>query len=362
MLTLLKVLIPTFLIILLIYLILTFLPNFSNNSSTPQLNSNPISQTIQTLKPTPKPLTLESIFDQNFPIIDDQKITLLATGDIIPARSVNFQTVSRNNFIWPYLNISPILKDTDLTFIDLETPLITNCPITQEGMKFCGDQRNIEGLILSGVDVASLANNHSTNYGPEGINQTIDLLTQNNITPTGIKGPIYKTVKGIKFAFLAYNDISPNPSYISNADEQKITQEVKEAKQNADIVIVQYHWGTEYQSQPDQRQVDLGHLTIDAGADLVIGNHPHWIKPIEIYKDKLITYAHGNTVFDQMWSEQTKQGVLGKYIFDGKNLIDVEYIPIYIKDYGQPEILMGDKKQKILDYMYQESLKLKNNL
>mgnify|MGYP001563074715 CR=1 FL=1 len=76
------------------------------------------------------------------------------------------------------------------------------------------------------------------------------------------------------------------------------------------------------------------------------------------YKGKLITYAHGNFVFDQMWSEETKYGVVGKYTFYDNKLIDVEYAPIYITDFGQPSFLEGDAKNKIIEMMHQESKKL----
>ena len=85
------------------------------------------------------------------------------------------------------------------------------------------------------------------------------------------------------FAFLGYNDISKDQPGVADAEEERIKKEIAEAKQKAQVVVVTYHWGEKYRSQPDERQIELGHLTIDAGADIVIGNHPHWIQPIEVY-------------------------------------------------------------------------------
>jgi poly-gamma-glutamate capsule biosynthesis protein CapA/YwtB (metallophosphatase superfamily) len=316
------------------------------------------------LSGSPKePLTLDQIFDKTTSKanLDGSKIiTLIATGDVIPSRSVNFQVVTRKDFTWPYLKTADFIKDADITFINLETPLIKQCPLTQEGMIFCGDYRNVEGLKFAGVDMISLANNHSPNHGKAGVDETITYLKQAGMKITGVNGPEFMKVKDVTFAFLGYSDIEKNP-VISTAEEQRIKNEVAEAKSKADVVVVTYHWGTEYKSLPDQRQIDLGHLTIDAGADLVIGNHPHWIQPIELYKGKLITYAHGNYIFDQEWSQKTKEGVIGKYTFEGKDLVDVEYMPLEIKDYGQPYFLEGERKNKILDEMYQESLKIRNS-
>ena len=307
----------------------------------------------------PKKLTLRQIFDNNFDKISqlprEKVITIIATGDIIPARSVNFQATQRKDFTWPYLKTAEILKQADITFINLETPLIDVCPATQEGMVFCGNSKNIEGLVYAGVDIVSLANNHSSNYGKDALDSTIELLDDNGILVTGISGPKILEIKGMRFAFLGYNDIEKPQKEVSNVEEEKIKSEITAAKKESDFVIVTFHWGTEYLAQPDDRQKYLGHFAIDAGANLVIGNHPHWIQPVEIYKGKLITYAHGNFIFDQEWSLETKQGVVGKYVFYENELIDVEYIPILLENYGQPHFLTGTEKDKVLENMKVQS-------
>lgn len=284
-----------------------------------------------------------------------RKRTILVTGDIIPARVVNIQATKFNNFLWPYEKTAEIVRNADITFIDLEAPIIKDCPLINDGFKFCGDAKHVDGLIYVGVDVATLANNHIGNFGEEAIAETVEILAAKNISVTGQHKPLYKTIRGTRFAFLGYNDIGYTPESISDADEETIRKEIAEARKNADVIIVQYHWGEEYRSQPDERQKELGRFTIDAGADLVIGNHPHWIQPVEVYKNKLITYAHGNFVFDQEWSLKTKQGVLGKYTFYDDQLIDVEYTPIQIENYGQPRLLEGNAKQQIIDDMKKES-------
>lgn len=330
---------------------------------SPEISSLNLVKSVTSEVQLPKP-TLEKIFleEPAANILDKDKIiTVIATGDVIPARSVNFHATRRKNFNWPYEKTKDVLKSADITFINLETPLIQNCPLTQEGMIFCGDFRSVDGLVYAGVDVATLANNHAGNWGSKGLRATDNLLKIRGIHTTGntnSPGAAYKFVKGINFAFLGYNDIEKT-SLVSSAEDGKIKSEIGEARRNADVVIVQFHWGTEYMTEPEERQRYLGELAIDSGADLVIGNHPHWIKPVEFYKDKLITYAHGNFVFDQEWSQKTKEGVVGKYTFYEKDLIGVEFLPIEIVDYGQPYFLEGAKKKKILDEMYQESLKLK---
>lgn len=321
------------------------------------VSSNLTSNFAQVKQPEfiPKTPTLEQIFTEDHSWVNNlptsKIITLLATGDIIPARSVNHQTVTRNDFTWPYKYIADTLKSADVTFANLESPLIKNCPVTTEGMRFCGDARNIEGLKFAGIDIVNTANNHFGNYGINGIDETVNSLDKNGILVTGKPGPAFKTVKGIKFAFLGYNDIGYKEKGISWAEDELIKNEISDAKKRADVVIVTFHWGTEYISTPNERQRYLAYLAIDYGADLIIGNHPHWVQAVEIYKGKVISYAHGNFVFDQEWSQKTKEGVVGRYTFYENNLIDVEFLPIEIFDYGQPKFLDGLEKQRIIEEM-----------
>lgn len=311
----------------------------------------------------PSSPTIDQIFSEDHSwtntLSSNRKRVLIATGDVIPARVVNVQATKYRNFKWPFEKTSDVLRNADITFINLETSLIKNCPLVNGGMKFCGDDKNIEGLLFAGVDVASLANNHAGDYGLDAINYTKNLLNNNGILVTGLNGPVFKDVRGLKFAFLGYNDIGFRQTGISWVDEAIIQYEIAEARRNADIVVVTFHWGAEYRNQPDERQKYLGRFTIDAGADLVIGNHPHWIQPVEVYKDKLITYAHGNFIFDQEWSQKTKEGVIGKYTFYDDKLVDVEYLPIQIRNFGQPSFLEGMKKKSILEKMQEESFRTK---
>ncbi|MBI1871823.1 CapA family protein [Candidatus Curtissbacteria bacterium] len=301
-------------------------------------------------------LSVEQIFSDDHSwtatLSAQRKRVIIATGDVLPARAINIKTIRFNNFNWPYEETADVLRSGDLTFINLETSLIKNCPQTSGGFKFCGDERNVSGLVFAGVDVANLANNHSGNYGLSGVDNTVNLLNSNGILVTGTNGPIYKESIGVKFAFLGYNDTGPN------VNDKKMQTEIGEAQKNADIVIVAFHWGVEYVSQPNSRQKYLGRLAVDSGADLVIGNHPHWIQPVEIYKGKLINYALGNFVFDQMWSIKTRQGVVGKYTFYDNQLVDAEFLPVLIHDYGQPTFLSNSQKKKVLDEMKAESVKL----
>lgn len=308
----------------------------------------------------PPALTLDSMFGTppDLGQLDRAELrTLLVTGDVIPGRGVNMRMAQRRDWLWPFARTAEFLRGADLTFINLEAPLPKTCPILPNGMRFCGDQRFLQGIKAAGVDVASLSNNHIYNFGQQGFRETEELLTQSGIAVAYESSIAYRAVRGLRFAFLAYNGIE------RKLDRELIRRTIAEARANADIIAVSYHWGKEYVAVPatdgkvapdDPREV--GRFTIDAGADIVLGNHPHWVQGVEIYKDKLITYAHGNFIFDQTWSRQTQEGVVGKYTFYGTQLVAAEYFPVRIVDGGQAVIVSKQEGANILEQMRASSV------
>ncbi|MBI2595658.1 CapA family protein [Candidatus Daviesbacteria bacterium] len=324
-------------------------------------NLLPASSAKPTTKSPPQ-ISLDRIFTYTDPgkisKNDLDQYTIIATGDVIPARSVNSKVVRLDNFKYPFEKTADFLKSADAVFINLESPLIPNCPLTDEGMIFCGDLRNIEGLKFAGVTVASIANNHAGNHGSDGVNYTTALLEKNRIQVTGNGNPAVLTIRDKKFGFLGYNDIGHQEPGISWAKEETIQKEIQTLRPQVDFLIVTFHWGIEYTPVPNQRQRDLAHLAIDSGADLIIGNHPHWVQGVEKYQDKFITYAHGNFVFDQEWSQKTREGVLGKYTFNKNSLEDVKFYPVIIENYAQPRFATKAEAIRILDEMKQSTLSI----
>ncbi|MBI3981005.1 CapA family protein [Candidatus Microgenomates bacterium] len=354
--------------VLLVVIIVIYSANFFKSQllQERQLNIFSPAKIVVTSKPQDyqniKDFTPEEIFSYQDPQVlpqkEEGKYILVATGDVLPARTVNYKMVSKNNFTFPFEKTVGLLKSGDLTFTNLETPLLKDCPTTQEGMIFCGDGRSVEGLIFSGVDIVNLANNHTGNHRLEGVKETQEILQKNSISVTGNNSPAILTVNDKKFGFLGYNDIGAEEQGVSWADMGIMEKEIKQLRPKVDFLIVQFHWGVEYVYDPSDRQRELGQKAIDLGADLIIGNHPHWVQGVEIYKDKLITYAHGNFVFDQMWSRETREGVVGVYTFNDKYLESVRFYPVIIEDYAQPRFADEKEAKKILEKMRESSEKI----
>jgi poly-gamma-glutamate synthesis protein (capsule biosynthesis protein) len=319
----------------------------------------------QTPAPTPPPaLTLADIFpprDLSALDLDPSRVrTLIATGDVIPARYTDFIIRQEgDNFLYTVEKTADIVSDADITVINLEAPLVSYCPVTTEGFTFCGRPGFTQALLAAGVDVVTLENNHIGNYGPDAITETIGHLEAAGMLWADRASAAIVDVRGMKFGFLAFNGV------IEVIDREAMVQQIQALRPQVDVLAVSYHWGAEYVSLPavapgvaEDDPVAIGHLAIDSGADLVIGNHPHWVQAVEVYKGKYITYAHGNYIFDQMWSYETRVGVIGKYTFYDDQLIGVEYVPTLIENYAQPVPMEGEPRQATLDGMRDASYQL----
>lgn len=261
----------------------------------------------------------------------EKPIVLVAVGDVMLGRSVNAKMRSLSDFTYPFLKTADFLKEADITFANLESPFYDFCPTTNEGMIFCADPQAVEGLVFSGIDIVNLANNHTRNYGSKGVEKTKNLLNWSAITPLGPEDDLLvKEVKGTKFGFLGFN-------LTGRFQKEEIIRKVKESAGKADILVVSFHWGIEYAKNPSSWQKDLAHQMIDAGADLILGHHPHVIQEVETYKRTPIVYSLGNFVFDQPWSQETRKGLVGIFTFQDKKLAKSEFKKIYIKNFCQPE-------------------------
>ena len=266
----------------------------------------------------------------------DNMITIVMGGDVMLGRSVNTRLARTRDYTWPFYYIGDDFRSADLAYVNLESPLTTSCHPTDTGMRLCGYQSNVNSLLAAGVDVASLANNHALDYGSVGLIETKQVLALNNIEVSGVGGVVIKEVKGLKVAFVSFNDVG-SLSGIDSVTDTILKKRLEEAASLADFVVATFHWGREYESSPTSRQISLAHQAVSLGADLVVGAHPHWIQTKEIFQGVPIYYSLGNTIFDQEWSEQTKTGLILKvYIKDGViNRIDERVL--YSSNYGQPK-------------------------
>ena len=294
-----------------------------------------------------------------------KQVEILGKGADFPFDGGTAQITGRHccsSFGWPVPTakrtghagaVRHLLSAADIAVANFENPAPDDPKYHTQGTVFSADPRLISGLKRAGIDVVSIANNHIGDAGKAGILQTIANLDRYGLKHAGAgrnaaaaHKPAIIDVGGIRVAILAYDTIAKYyTAGASTAGSARLTAagvkaDVKAARAaGADVVIVYPHWGTEYDPTPFPAQQRLAHAVIDAGADMIIGNHAHWVGAMEVYKGRPIWYALGNFVFDQVWSEPTQEGLILELTFDGKTLVQAQMHPTLILDQAQPNLL-----------------------
>jgi poly-gamma-glutamate capsule biosynthesis protein CapA/YwtB (metallophosphatase superfamily) len=276
---------------------------------------------------------------------------LVFVGDLMMGRYVN-SYMAKSGFDAPFKNITPYISSADLAIGNLEGPIVpTNVipipPASPNLLNLTGNQKVAPALARAGFDLLSLANNHAYDDKTQGITYTAAALRRAGMTPFGIDSgagqqPVIKEVHGLKLAFLGYTTILNIPGatgvgYVNvnlPATTATMTAEIKAAKTKADLVIVMMHWGTEYAVQPNASQRALAKMLVDAGADLVVGAHPHVAQGMELQTHDghsiPVIYSLGNALFDQESKLDTRQGLSLQCIVDKNGVKSARLIPLEI--------------------------------
>ena len=293
-----------------------------------------------------------------------EEVSLIAVGDVSYSRGVERIVKKQNDINYPFFKTQKYLKSADLVFGNLETPITQGAEIPDFEMIFRSDPGTEQALKQAGFSILSLANNHTPNFGEKGLKDTFNYLESVNIKYVGAGKneqeayqAVYIEKKGIKFAFLAYSDNNIVPDFYEASTDRagtafmridKMTEAVNEARQRSDFVIVSMHAGTEYSNEPNELQINFAHSAIDAGADLVIGHHPHTVQTLEKYKDKYIFYSLGNFVFDQPQSQKTTEGLAIKVYFTKDRINKISLLPVVMESLAQPRIANEDTANRVL--------------
>lgn len=274
------------------------------------------------------------------------KITFVIGGDMMLDRAVDayFRGDKLVNVV---KNLDSVFQGTNESIVNLEGP-ISATPIevdtTVDNLVFNFPLKTPDVLKWLGINGVSLANNHTNNASKAGLENTHKVLEEAGIVWVG--GSNFDADNSVrefgsgsqKLAIITINNLS------STDDLSGLIQVQKKI---GNFVLVFSHWGNEYQTKHSTLQGNLAKSWIDAGADIVIGSHPHVIQDMEIYNNKPIIYSLGNLVFDQTFSTETKQGLVVAGSID-KGKIKLVLIPIAIRNL-QPEVMTGVEKERIID-------------
>ena len=255
--------------------------------------------------------------------------------------------------------IEHFFKEADEVVFNLEGPVTKNKSVSQNTvfgerghMSFTFDQNTTKDFLKNTrASVVFLGNNHILNFGQEGLIETENFLKENKVGYFGdIKGksePLMKEITGKKVAYVAFNQFL-------GENAQSVSGTIRQLKKNNDFVVLYAHWGTEYAQKENEQQIEWAHSFIDAGADLVIGSHPHVVEPIETYKNKIIFYSLGNFVFDQYFSPETIKG-LAIEVSVKNNVLDFYLSPLSLNYDGSTTLLEGKKKDDLLLWLAENS-------
>lgn len=300
----------------------------------------------------------------------DKKAKLIFFGDMMLDRNVRILINKMGDCDKLFDNVRGFIEPYDLAVFNLEGAISDFTPVSRPGgddLRFTFASSTAGCIARSGLDLASLANNHSNNFGKKGLDQTERYLNDagvayfgnpfNSVSSTSIPISIIKEVNGVKIAFVGFHEL-----YYENFD--KVTNEIKRIKNTkdrtlkagynevdlsgepiADFIVVYPHWGIEYQFNPSKLQTKLAHEFIDAGADIIIGAHPHIIQDVEKYNGKWIYYSLGNFIFDQYFSAETMKGMaLEMELEKGKDIDILRSYTVNINNKGVSVENLIDKK------------------
>jgi len=247
---------------------------------------------------------------------------MIAAGEMIFGRGVQWRIEERfrGDSGPAFDKVRDVTRAATLSVATLEAPLSgQNNKYCNACLVFVGNEAYIGGISDAGIDLVTLAANHIGDGGPQGVLNTVKVLDQAKIAHVGAGATATEAHRaaiveagGQKLAFLGYTDVPPlsyvatethpGSAWLSHDDPsyRELRAEIAAAKAQADLVVVMPHWGIEYEDTPRDVEVAAAHAMVEAGADLIIGDHPHWVQSVELYRGAYIIYGIGNFVFDQM--------------------------------------------------------------
>lgn len=288
------------------------------------------------------------------------KITISAAGDCTLGVDSRYNNTFNNYYnkygdAYFFKKVKSVFSKDDLTIVNFEGTLTNSTARANKTFTFKAPAKYVKILKKGSVEVVTLANNHTMDFGSQGFKDTKETLKKNKISYCEGSTIAYKTVKGVKVAFVGFNALT-------GITEQHVKDTIQKAKKKkAKIIIASFHWGIEKEYYPNTRQKTLGRCAISSGASLVLGHHPHRVQGVEKYKGRYIVYSLGNFSFGGHTNPDDKDAFIFQQTFYVKNgklqkKNDAKIIPCSISSVSytnnyQPKILTGSEKKRLIKKM-----------
>ena len=307
-------------------------------------------------------------------------ISLVAVGDIMLGGTAE-EVLIENGYDYPFAKVQHLLADADIVIGNLEGPLTNLCESTLDDKEYIF--RSPPDLVApalkkAGFNILNLANNHILDFDIQGMTDTIENLNKLNIQTVGTgnnsadarSGTVLQTNNG-SVGFLSYSLTFPESFWATKdkagtafGHEKDIREDVQRLSKQADYVIVSFHWGREKSLELRPYQPKLGRTAIDAGADIVLGHHPHVLQAVEEYNDGLIIYSLGNFVFGS-YSTDAKTSVIARLTLHNGKYYSAEFTPINVSNTEvifQPHPLTGSAASTVIKQINSLSKELNTDL
>ena len=291
-------------------------------------------------------------------------VSLALAGDVMIGRLVN-EVIGQKGYAYVWGNILPILHEHDLVMINLETTLTMNEQAVPKVFNFKSNPEHAAVLKEGNVSIVNLANNHSLDFGNQGLVDTLHALDTAHIMHVGAglnnmqaQNPLIIQRNGITIGIVGATDNEPDwqagphkPGvfYFDVHNCTSVANVIKQLKPRVDIVILSLHWGPNMRERPTQHYIDCAHAFIDAGADIIHGHSAHLFQGIELYNNKLILYDTGDFVDDYQVDEQLRndRSFLFSLTLAKSGVQQLKLIPVVISNM-QVNIATGSQARDIL--------------
>ncbi|BFT70497.1 CapA family protein [Paenibacillus sp. P36] len=355
----------------------------SNSKTTEEQEASLPSVSVNSPQPTnaassqPSPTaTANAIVPSSSPEVSDKpagssgQVNLTFVGDVMLASKVE-DILKQKGYDYPYTNVKDYLTKPDFTIANLETPITTKGTEQKKDYVYRSSPLALPPLKDAGIDLVNLANNHVMDYGPDGLQDTMNALDQEGIKRMGAGNdlneayqPVIMEKNGMKIAFFGFSRVVPEASWKAGPGRIGVAETynykppveaIQKAKESADLVVVVAHWGVERSDNPDKYQTDLAHRYIDAGADLVVGGHPHVLQGFEQYKGKWIAYSLGNFIFTTNDVSKTWETVILEASCSKDKACNIHLVPILSK-FALPTPMNSEDGSKLFQRLSQISI------
>ncbi|MEX2236297.1 MAG: CapA family protein [Dehalococcoidia bacterium] len=296
-------------------------------------------------------------------------LRMLATGDVIFGRCTWTRTEATGTNNAAFVDIADFLRAADFTMGNMDNTLSDS--ITPQGcgshtVNFVSPTRYVEGLTFAGYDLITQGSNHVRDFGPQYVIETIQALESHGVAHAGAGANVAEAqaatiyeVGGFKLAVVSgvNIDVADNSGYWATADsagsapidEASIAASIAAVRDQVDFVIFAPQWGTEYVAHPSDKQIALKEAALNAGADIIVGNHPH-VPQAAVVNDPrgFVAWALGNFVYDQNWCYWTERSNILEVVFGGGKVLSVRFVPVKVEEMYRPRVAEGSDRTNIL--------------